>query len=67
MGLYDNPVESTADLKPSALIVIDSIKADADKLKTLESQLFGGDADTNATLPSPAEVIAMFQPAAPKA
>lgn len=60
------PVESTADLKPSALIVIDSTKADADKLKTLESQLFGGDVDTNATLPSPAEVIAMFQTAAPK-
>lgn len=53
-------VEVTADIKPTALITIDSTVADATKLKALEDKLFGvGDAAT-ATLPSPAEVIGMF-------
>lgn len=55
------PVETTADLKPTSMITIDSTKVDPDKLKTLEDKLFGGDADTDATLPTPTEVIAMFQ------
>lgn len=58
------PVEVTPDLKPSSLITIDSTKVDAAKLKTLEEKLFGDSDDGAATLPTPAEVIAMFQQAA---
>lgn len=42
--------------KPTSYICIDSTKADADKLATLEAMLYGG-ADTEATLPLPEVVI----------
>lgn len=58
------PVEVTDDFKPSALITIDSTKADEAKLKELEDKLFGYSVDGSASLPSPSEVIAIFQPAA---
>lgn len=52
------------DLKPSALMVIDSTKADSDALAELEQILYGTDATTNpvdpgtvARLPLPAEVL----------
>ena len=53
-------VEVTADIKPTALITIDSTVADAGKLKALEDKLFGVGETTTPTLPSPAEVIGMF-------
>lgn len=46
-------------LKPSAILKIDSTKVDADALQALETQLYGGPA-TTPTLPSPADVIALF-------
>ena len=45
--------------KPTSSITIDSTKADADKLAELEKKLFGSD-ENEATLPSPAEVAAIF-------
>ena len=45
--------------KPSATIVIDSTKADADKLETLKGMLYGT-ANTNAKLPTPQEIIDLF-------
>lgn len=60
------PVEVTG-YKPVSTITIDSTKVNAAKLKTLENQLYGVDADatnnitaSDPTLPSPAEVIALF-------
>ena len=53
-------VEVTADIKPTALITIDSTTADATILKTLEAKIFGSDTEATPTLPSPAEVIGMF-------
>lgn len=52
------PVPVT-DMKPTALMVIDSTKVDADGLALLEEQLFG-DSDTEPNLPMPDDVIAMF-------
>lgn len=46
------------EFKPTALIVVDSTKTDADALQALEDLLYGT-AGTDASLPSPAEVIAM--------
>lgn len=45
--------------KPTASLTIDSTKVDADDLATLETALYGGTA-TEAHLPLPAEVIAIF-------
>lgn len=45
--------------KPTALITIDSTKADATKLAQLEALLYGS-ADTESSLPTPDEVIAIF-------
>lgn len=42
--------------KPTASMVIDSTKVDADKLAALEAILYGGD-DTEARLPLPLEVL----------
>lgn len=53
------PVEIDGVLKPTAQIVIDSTKVDADKLTQLEGILYGGPV-TNPRLPMPAEVISMF-------
>jgi hypothetical protein len=46
-------------LKPSAILKIDSTKVDAGALASLESQLYG-QAGTDPTLPSPADVLALF-------
>lgn len=46
-------------LKPSAILKIDSTKVDAGALATLEAQLYG-QSGTDPTLPSPADVLAMF-------
>lgn len=46
-------------LKPTALITIDSSKVSAESLKTLEDALYGTEG-TNARLPLPEEIIAIF-------
>lgn len=53
------PVEVGGNYRPTSHIVIDSKKTDAAKLAELESMLYGS-ANSEPTLPSPAEVIAMF-------
>lgn len=45
--------------KPSATIVIDSTKADPDKLETLKGMLYGT-ANASAKLPTPQEIIDLF-------
>lgn len=45
--------------KPTATIIIDSLKADSDKLKDLEDILYGTE-DTEARLPLPEEIIDIF-------
>ena len=50
---------TTGDHKPVASIVIDSTKVDAVKLAAFEKEIYGDDA-TEANLPSPDEVIALF-------
>jgi len=45
--------------KPVATLTIDSTKVDSAKLKALEEKLYGG-ASTEAQLPLPDEIIAMF-------
>ena len=52
-------VKGHTNMKPVASIVIDSTKADATKLATLEAKLFGSDQE-DATLPTPDEIITMF-------
>ena len=49
--------------KPTAHIEIDSTKVEPAKLATLESKLYGTDEAGQPTLPSPAEVIAIFKTA----
>lgn len=51
---------AVAGLKPTALLVIDSTAVDPAALATLESELYG-DADSDARLPLPDEVIALFE------
>lgn len=46
--------------KPTASLVIDSTKVDADKLAALEAKLYG-DESTEAMLPLPAEIAEMFK------
>lgn len=54
-------VEVGGDYDPMAYMYTESHKADATKLATLETKLFGGaSADDLAVLPSPAQVIAIF-------
>lgn len=53
-----NPLTSKA-YKPSATIVIDSTKVDADALADLEARLYGT-VGTDPDLPTPAEVFALF-------
>lgn len=50
-------------LEPTSHIIIDSRKVDATKLAELEDMLYGTESD-EATLPTPAEVIALFGGAA---
>ena len=57
-----NP-ENVTGQKPTSLITIDSREADPEKLKQLETMLYGG-AEAEAKLPSPDEVIALFGPKA---
>lgn len=47
------------DYKPTASIVIDSTKVDADALEALEEMLFGT-VGSDPTLPVPADVVALF-------
>lgn len=53
-----NP-ENVTGQKPTSLITIDSREADAEKLKQLETMLYGGD-DAEPKLPSPDEVVTLF-------
>lgn len=46
--------------KPTATVVIDSRKVDAEKLAALEAKLYGSEAE-EAQLPLPAEIAAMFK------
>lgn len=52
------PVQVTG-LKPTSLLVIDSTKVEATALEALENMLYGG-ASTEAKLPTPDDVIALF-------
>lgn len=56
---FDTTPVNVDGYKPTATITIDSTKADATKLKQLEDKLYGT-AETEPTIPSPDEVIAMF-------
>lgn len=53
------PVEVDG-FKPTASLVIDSTKVDAEKLAALEAKLYG-DADAEAMLPLPAEIAEIFK------
>lgn len=57
--LSTTPVFAGDDLKPTAQIVIDSTKVDADALAELETLLYG-DASTDPALPTPEDVLALF-------
>lgn len=57
--LSTTPVEVTG-YKPTATLVIDSTKANSEKLKALEDILFGSD-ETGARLPMPNEVISLMK------
>jgi hypothetical protein len=50
---------SVAGFKPTALLTIDSTKADAAKLAALEEILYGA-AETEARLPLPDEIATLF-------
>lgn len=52
-------VVNNVTYKPTSTIVIDSTKVDATKLQTLKDKLYGT-ASEEPTLPTPAEVIAIF-------
>lgn len=56
------PVEVGVGYRPTAIITIDSTKADEAKLKSLEDLLYGTE-EAEPKLPSPAEVMAMFNAA----
>lgn len=49
----------SVEYKPTSMLVVDSTKVDADSLATLEEMLYGTEG-TDPTLPTPAEVIALF-------
>jgi len=51
--------EDHPSYKPTATITIDSTKCDATKLQTLMDTLYGT-ANSEATLPSPDDIVAMF-------
>ena len=54
------PITEIPNKKPVSTITIDSTKVNAAKLKTLEDTLYGT-ANSDPTLPTPDEIIAMFQ------
>lgn len=56
------PVNMPNGLKPTAILTINSKKADADKLKALEEILYGS-ADKEPRLPMPEEVIELMKAA----
>jgi hypothetical protein len=60
--LTTTPVEAGDGLKPTAQLVIDSTKVDADDLATLEAALYGSPG-TDPRLPLPQEVLDMFSTA----
>mgnify|MGYP007022119015 CR=1 FL=1 len=53
------PTEVGGNYKPTAHIVINSVKVNATLLASFEDILYGKD-NTQATLPSPADVISHF-------
>ena len=55
------PVE-VEGFKPTASLVIDSTKVDPEKLEALEAKLYGGES-SEAMLPLPAEIAAIFKEA----
>lgn len=59
--LTTNPVNVPGH-KPTAILTINSLTANADKLAALEAILYGTDGDdaTDAKLPTPEEVITLF-------
>lgn len=57
--LTTTPVDAGSNMKPTALITIDSTKVDATALAALEDALYGT-AGSDPRLPSPAEVVAFF-------
>jgi hypothetical protein len=54
-----NPVPAGGNLKPTALITVDSVKVGASNLTSLENALYGT-AGTSPRLPLPDEIITMF-------
>lgn len=58
------PFSDNPDLKPTAQITIDSTKVDAGDLAALEALLYGN-GTTEAALPTPDAVVALFAPAGP--
>lgn len=54
---------SVPDMKPTAHIIINSTKVDADCLAALEKKLYGDDSTGTATLPLPSEVKTIMTPA----
>lgn len=52
---------TVTDMKPTSLLVVDSVTSDADQLTALEALLFGS-ASGPASLPSPDEVIELLTP-----
>ena len=50
---------SVAGYKPTASVIIDSTKVDAEKLAALEAKLYGSESE-EATLPLPDEITSMF-------
>lgn len=60
--LTTEPV-SVEGFKPTATVVIDSTKVDADKLAALEKILYG-DTDAEARLPLPSEIVTLMGEAA---
>lgn len=61
--LTTTPVDAGETLKPTAQLVVDSTKVDADALAALEAALYGS-ASTQPRLPLPTEVLDMFSSAA---
>ena len=60
-GFTTTPTFVDDNHKPTASMTIDSTTADPAALKRLEDTLYGAGAEGKATLPSPAEVIAIFK------
>lgn len=53
--LSTTPVNVT-NMKPTALVVIDSTKVNSTKLAKIEDKLYGGGSETEAVLPTPDEI-----------